>query len=152
MTMQAADLTVRKTVTVAAPLERAFEVFTDKIGTWWPFDRHSIGEDRTQTAVIEAREGGRVYEVIEGGEEAYWATVTAWEPPRRLVLSWKVNPEAPAATEVEVRFSAEGDGTLVELEHRGFERFGDTAEQASGGYRDGWDTVLGRYVEAADKD
>jgi uncharacterized protein YndB with AHSA1/START domain len=149
MTTQAADLTIRKTVTVAAPLERAFEVFTERLGTWWPFAAYSIGGERTQTAVVEGREGGRMYEVIEGGEEAYWATVTAWEPPHRLVLSWKVNPDAAAPTEIEVRFSPDGDATRVELEHRGFERLGGAAQEARGGYSEGWDLVLGRYAEAA---
>jgi uncharacterized protein YndB with AHSA1/START domain len=150
MTTQAADLTVRKTVTVAASVERAFEVFTEKIATWWPLDTHSIGQDRTQAVVVEGREGGRIYEVIEGRDEAYWATVTAWEPPRRLALSWKVNPNAAAPTEIEVRFTPEGDGTRVDLEHRGFERLGEDARDGSKSYDEGWNLVLGRYGKAAD--
>lgn len=149
MTTQAADLTVRKTVTVSASLERAFEVFTERIATWWPLDTYSLGESRTQDVVIEGREGGRVYEVIEGGEEGYWATVTAWDPPRRLALSWKVNPEAAAPTEIEVRFTPEGEGTRVDLEHRGFERLGEAAAKASEGYTEGWGKVLAHYVGAA---
>jgi uncharacterized protein YndB with AHSA1/START domain len=149
MSTQAADLIVRKTVTVAAPIERAFEVFTERIGTWWPVATHSIGREQAQTAVLEGREGGRLYEVIEGGETAPWATLTAWEPPHRLVLSWHVNPERIAPTEVEVRFTAEEGGTRVDLEHRAWERLGADATDASAGYDEGWDLVLGRYVEAA---
>ena len=148
MSTQAADLTVRKSLTVAAPQERAFEVFTERIGTWWPFDRYSIGEARTRDAVFETREGGAVYEVMDGGETAPWATVVAWEPPSRLVISWHVNPEVPA-TEVEVRFTPEGDGTRVVLEHRGWERLGERAEAAREGYEGGWDEVLRRFVERA---
>lgn len=149
MSTHAADLTVRKTVTVAASLEQAFEVFTERIAAWWPVETHSIGGDRVEAVVMEGREGGRVYEVIEGGEEAYWATVTAWEPPRRVALSWKVNPRAAAPTEIEVRFTPEGDGTRVDLEHRGFERLGEEATEASESYGGGWDLVLGRYAEGA---
>jgi uncharacterized protein YndB with AHSA1/START domain len=150
MSTQAADLTVRKSLTVAAPVERAFEVFTERIGAWWPFDPHSIGGEKTTTAVIEGRENGAVYEVMEGGGTAPWATVVSWEPPHRLVLSWHVNSEDPA-TEVEVRFSPDGDGTRVDLEHRGWEQFGDQAPEASGGYDEGWNLVLGRYVGAVPK-
>jgi uncharacterized protein YndB with AHSA1/START domain len=150
MTTQAGDLTVRKTVTEAASLERAFEVFTEKIATWWPLDTYSIGQGRTEDVVVESREGGRVYEVIAGGEEAYWATVTAWEPPRRLALSWKVNPKAAGPTEIEVRFTPEGDGTRVDLEHRGFERLGEDAREGSKSYDEGWNLVLGCYGKAAD--
>jgi uncharacterized protein YndB with AHSA1/START domain len=149
MTTQAADLTVRKTVTVAASLERAFEVFTEKIATWWPLERHSLGKSKTKDVVLEGREGGRVYEVIDGGEEGYWATVTAWEPPRRLALSWKVNPNAAAPTEIEVRFTPEGEHTRVDLVHTGFERLGEDAQEGSKSYSEGWQFILGRYSEAA---
>ena len=150
MSTHAADLVVRKSLTVAAPLERAFEVFTERIGTWWPFETFSIGEGRTRGAVFEGHEGGDVYELI-GDERASWATVLAWEPPTRVVLSWHVNPEVPA-TELEIRFAPEAEGTLVVLEHRGWERFGDRAADASGGYAQGWDLVLGHYAEGADTD
>jgi uncharacterized protein YndB with AHSA1/START domain len=149
MTTQAADLTVRKTVTVAASLERAFEVFTERIAAWWPLDTYSLGESRTQDVVLEGREGGRVYEVIAGGEEGYWATVTAWDPPNRVALSWQVNPEAAAPTEIEVRFTPAGERTRVDLEHRGFERLGEVATESSKNYGKGWQLILGRYAEAA---
>jgi len=55
MTMQTADLTVRKTVTVEAPQERAFDVFTAGFDSWWPRGHH-IGEADMAEAVIECRE------------------------------------------------------------------------------------------------
>ena len=146
MSTQAADLTIRKSLTVAAPIERAFEVFTERIGTWWPLDSHSIGGEKATSAVVEGRVGGGVYEVMDDGATAPWATVLAWEPPHRLVLSWHVNPGVPA-TEVEVRFSKEGDGTRVELEHRGWDALGEKGVGMSSGYDEGWELVLGRYVE-----
>ncbi len=146
--MNATELSVRKSITVAAPPERAFGVFTERIGEWWPLRSHSLAGERTQTAVVEGREGGRLYERSVEGEEQSWGTVTAWEPPRRLVVAWHVNPERPIATELEVRFSPEGSGTRVELEHRGFEQYADGAE-ARASYDGGWDTVLARFADAA---
>jgi uncharacterized protein YndB with AHSA1/START domain len=96
--------------------------------------------------VWEARAGGRLYEVSTSGEEADWADVLVWEPPSRFVLAWRVNPERPL-TEVEVRFTEDGDTTRVELEHRGWPE--DTARDGYDGYDKGWDVVLGRFVEAA---
>ena len=146
MSTQAADLVVRKSLTVAAPLERAFEVFTERMGAWWPFASHSIHGEEVESLVFEGREGGSVHEVARGGETAPWATVLAWEPPTRVLLSWHVNPQNPA-TEVEVTFAPEGEGTRVVLEHRGFERLGDRGEIGRGNYDEGWEYVLGRFAD-----
>ena len=145
MSTQATDLTVRKTVNVAVPLELAFEIFTDDFGTWWPLETHSIGKPSTG-AFIEGSEGGRVYERTDKGAEADWGRVLVWEPPRRLVFTWEITKPA---TEVEVRFSAADAGTRVELEHRGWERLGAEARTRREEYDPGWTFVLGRYEEAA---
>ena len=81
----------------------------------------------------------------------------AYEPPRRLLLSWQLDeeceldPDPSRASQVEVTFTPEGDGTRVELEHRGFERRGEgggqVAEAVAG--EGGWSGLLGRYAEAA---
>jgi uncharacterized protein YndB with AHSA1/START domain len=139
--MEAVDLTVRKSVIVAAPVERAWEVFTERLHSWWPLDTHSIGANRVEEIVVEGRPGGRVFERIRGGGEESWATVLVWQPPNRLVLSWEITD---CESEVELRFRPEGDGTRVELEHRGLD-----GGKASGSYDQGWTHVLGRYEQAA---
>jgi uncharacterized protein YndB with AHSA1/START domain len=133
---------VRHAVTVAVPPERAFEVFTREVATWWPLETHSISEP-PDTVVFEEREGGEVYEV-KGDERHHWAWVRDWDPPRRFALEWKVNPNA-AATDVEVTFEAHEGGTRITLVHGGFERLGDGATAGRDGYREGWAFVLGRY-------
>src|SRR3712207_8999348 len=49
----AADLTIRKSLHVAAPVERAWEVFTERLNDWWPVTTHSIAEERVETVVLE---------------------------------------------------------------------------------------------------
>jgi len=148
------DLAIRRTVTVSAPVERAFDVFTRGIETWWPLATHSIGVSRgggtPQELHLELREGGRFYEVTDG-EEHSWGSVLAYEPPRRIVLEWHVNPENPA-TEIEVTFTPEGAGTRVAVVHSGWERFDDPMGETRSSYdgENGWNTVLGLYAEAAD--
>jgi uncharacterized protein YndB with AHSA1/START domain len=146
---------IRKSVLVQAPADRAFRVFTERFGEWWPLADYSMAVDEelegisATGAVIEGRVGGRVYEVRSDGTEADWGNVLEYEPGARLVLAWKPNRLPHPPTEVEVRFTAEGDGTRVDLEHRGWELLGDRAAEARGQYDRGWPGVLDRYVSLA---
>ncbi|MGZ8793072.1 MAG: SRPBCC family protein [Gaiellaceae bacterium] len=146
MTETATIAPVAKSVHVACDPERAFRVFTREIGSWWPLDTHAIHAGEVREVVWEEHVGGEVYEISNGGERAHWATVLDWDPPSRAVIAWHVNPDAPAPTEIEVRFSAEGDGTRVDLEHHRWERLGSEAHATRGAYATGWDSVLGRYT------
>lgn len=118
----------RVTVRVAAPRELAFEVFTREIDGWW---RHGkkfrVGEPSTMA--LEPRLGGRLTETVQtprGPRVWDLGEVLAWEPPRRLLLSWRAVNFAPSdpSTEVEVLFERaighSGEGTLVTVEHRGW--------------------------------
>lgn len=149
---------VNKQVTVEASQERAFEVFVERFASWWPLDSHHIGKVDAESASIEPREGGRLYEQGVDGSECDWGRVLAYEPPSRLVIAWMLNadwefdPDLAHATEVEVRFVPEGPATTrVELEHRGFERLLDRGKEvyeAVGG-EGGWGSLLKLYAEAA---
>jgi uncharacterized protein YndB with AHSA1/START domain len=149
-TQEAQDLTVRKSVVVDCSPEFAFELFTERLHTWWPFETHKPGDDMPVSATFEPRAGGRVYHTTADGKELEWATVLVWEPPSRFVVDWHVSPGQPS-TELEVRFLPEGDGTRVELEHRGWERYGEEAAETYASYNGGWDTVLKPFVAAASR-
>ncbi len=104
--------------------EAAFEAFTERIGAWWPLPTHGMYGDRAGGVAFE---DGRLVERSVAGEECLWGEVIAWEPPERLAFSWHPGGEASDASEVEVGFVADGEGTRVVLEHRGWERFGGSA-------------------------
>ena len=137
---------VRKAITVDCAVEEAFRIFTTEAISWWPLASHSINEETVKEIVFEEREGGDVYELTVDGERGHWATVVTWEPPNRLVLEWNILKRDGLATEVEVRFLAAGEGTRVELEHRGWEAIADEAAARRQGYDTGWDQVLGAYA------
>ena len=148
---------VVKTVTVKASQQHAFKVFTAGFTTWWPSSHH-IGKADMAEAIMEQREGGRWYERGVDGSECDWGTVLAYDPPNRVVVSWHLdgawayNPDPAKASEVEVRFIAEGpDVTRVELEHRHFERHGDDWEAVARGVSSdgGWAGILRGYAEIA---
>lgn len=144
---------VTKTITVAAPQERAFRVFTEKLGTWWPKD-YSIGEADMADFILEPKAGGRWYEVGVDGVEYEVGRVLAYEPPRRVVIAWHLNhefifdPDPQHASEVEVTFVADDDRTRVELEHRAIERHGDGAQGVFAAVfgPNGWGYVLDHYI------
>jgi uncharacterized protein YndB with AHSA1/START domain len=149
-------LAVRQSVLVQAPLERAFTVFTAALGTWWPLESHHIGASPAATAVIEPRVGGRWYERAADGTECDWGHVRAWDPPRRVVLSWEIScdwrHDPGVDSEVEVRFvPVDAGSTRVELEHRGLETYGEQAEDMRRTFDSpgGWRGLLERYSAAA---
>lgn len=147
---------IHATVKVGRTPEDAFRVFTQEMGSWWPLQAFSMAEDtesgvKAESVVFEEHEGGRVYEVMSDGNEGTWATILTWDPPRRLVLAWKPNLTDHSPTELDVMFTAEGDGTRVDLEHRGWERLGALAEEARSGYGENWNDVLALFVGAAEQ-
>ena len=138
---------VRKTVTVDCAVEEAFRIFTADAMSWWPVESHSIHGADVREVVFEPDVGGEVYELAESGDHGHWATVLEWEPPNRLVLAWNILKREGDVTEVEVRFLPEGEGTRVELEHRGWENVVASGAEKRGNYDTGWDFVLGKYAE-----
>ena len=145
---------VRKSVVVNTSVEEAFRIFTDDFDSWWPRGHH-IGPLPLKRAVIERGVGGRCYGEQEDGSTCPWGTVTTWDPPHRFVFAWQITPQweyqpnLDLSSEVEVRFTPEGDQTRVELEHRNFEKHGAGGEtmRAGVGADTGWGDLLRQYAE-----
>ena len=154
MSTQIRPAPVRKTIFVDASPDHAFDTFTAGIGRWWP-KTHKIGDADLDRPVIEPCEGGRWYQIGVDESECDIGQVMVWDPPARLVLIWQLTAEfkfdPDLETEVDVRFTPEGSGTRVDLEHRYIERLGETADKlreavdAPGG----WSGLLELYAEAA---
>jgi uncharacterized protein YndB with AHSA1/START domain len=148
---------IRTSVRVRTDQARSFRLFTEEIDSWWPLETHSRAADqlegeKAERVEFEGRVGGRILEHVSDGSVLSWGDVLVWEPPSRLVLAWKPNASDRPPTELDVRFTPDGDGTVVELEHRGWERLGDAAEESRAGYVTGWEIVLDRFRDGADRE
>lgn len=139
---------VRQSVRIRRPIAAAFELFTRDIGAWWPVGTHHL-RGEVIGVVFEERLGGRIYERCRDGQTAEWGRVLAWEPPSRVVFTWQAT-HGREPTEVEVRFVAEDAAiTRVELEHRGWERLGETGAEQRTRYLNGWPGVLRLFAAAS---
>jgi uncharacterized protein YndB with AHSA1/START domain len=146
------DLSLRVAVAVSVPATAAFDAFIRRIDDWWVREFTWSGRDRVDCIGIEDRLGGMAYEIGPHGFRVDWGRIVAWEPPQRLVLAWQIapdrvpQPDPSMASEVEVHFHPDRDGTVVDLEHRYFDRYGADG----GGYlramTEGWHELLDRYA------
>jgi uncharacterized protein YndB with AHSA1/START domain len=137
---------IQKSIFVKRLPADAFRLFTAEIQAWWPLKQgFSFGRERADKIFLEPRVGGRFFERFSDGEEHEVGRVTTYDPPARVVFTWQ-QPNWNAATEVEVRFAAEGEGTRLTLEHRGFERLDEASRKVSFSYSSGWDLILARYA------
>jgi hypothetical protein len=128
-----------KSVILACDPGRAFALFTEHAGLWWPAARrHS--KDANSTIRMEA--SGRFFEQSNDGTEVELGAVRHFETARRLLLDWYpgTGPENP--TRVEVTFEAVDGGTRVTVQHSP----GPAGSVAFAGdapaYDRSWDAVL----------
>lgn len=151
------DTVVCREVVVNASIDKAFAAFTERFGDFKPPEHNLLGSPIARTT-FDAYVGGNIYDVAEDGSECRWARVLVYEPPDRVVFSWDISPywqiqgDPSHASEVEVRFIADGDRTKVELEHRNLDRHGEGWEGVREGVDNdaGWPLYLSRYAALFD--
>ena len=136
---------VKSVVLPLAPVA-AFELFTRKIGEWWPPDRRHTQDPTSQIFLLE---DGRFYERARDGREIELGYVRSWEHPSRIVLDFFIatGPEKP--TEVEITFAAKAGGTQVTEVHRPKPSSEDLWLERAPRYERSWDVVLAALSRAA---
>lgn len=138
-------------VTVRLSPQRAFDLFTRGIASWWPFRGHSCGDEDAADVAFEPRVGGAVTEIGRSGSRHCWGSITSWEPPLGFSMQWHPGQPVEHATWLEVRFVAmDAACTEVCVRHGGWESRGPQAEGVREGYREGWAVVLGCLVRRAE--
>lgn len=141
---------IRISFDVACSPVHAFEVWTARISVWWPVSHTATGDDGLEV-VFEPRVGRRIFERTAGGREVDWGEVTVWDPPDRLGYLWHLRADRADATDVEIAFRPHGEGTRVEIVHRGWERFGSIGPARRDANRGGWQSLLPHFIEEANR-
>jgi uncharacterized protein YciI len=131
---------LRREILVDADPATAFEVFTARIGRWWPLGELSV---YGAGATVEIADG-QIVERSADGSAAVWGTITRWEPPDAVAFTWHPGQLAEPASLVEVTFAAADSATLVTLVHTGWDVYADPAA-ARAEYDHGWTMVLDLY-------
>ena len=133
--------------TVTCSPEHAFDTWATRTSLWWPHG-HSVSGDPGLTVTIEPRAGGRIYERTPDGVEHEWGEVIEWEPPRLLRYLWHLRFDRADATEVEIAFAPDPEGTAVTIVHRGWERLGAKGPERRARNARGWAGLIPHYAEA----
>ena len=154
--MQAADTSVRRSIVVEAPIERAFRCSPRASAAGSRAEHNILGGGHRRDGVRAAR--GRAASTTAGSTAASAAGRACSPTSRRTescsagtsTRSGRSRPILEKASEVEVRFIAEAaDRTRVELEHRNLDRHGEGWEGARGALsgEGGWDWALEKFAQ-----
>jgi uncharacterized protein YndB with AHSA1/START domain len=128
--------------------ERAFAVYTGRIGEWWD-PRYTANPTTLESVTIEPHLGGRVYATHADLGELDWGEVTAWEPGRRLVHTFSLAQDPAHPSEVAVELAPrEGGGSVMRFAHGGWTHANVGAREK---FSD-WSVMLERFAALADSD
>jgi hypothetical protein len=137
---------IDKSVLLPLALMEAFQLFTARVGEWWPPDRRHLKDANSQLFLLES---GRFYERATDGTELDLGRVRVWESPHRLVLDFFVGTDAAHPTKVEIRFAAVPSGTQVTVHHEPTDLSADLWNQRAPIFERSWDAVLAALDGAA---
>lgn len=126
-------------LTIAAPVQRVFEVMTARSLEWSPY---TYGEERTKAVILEPFVGGRHYEDWGDGAGHLYGWVTGWDSPRFWSTRGRVSAGTIMDTEYSITDAGDGAGVVVHVskvvvgpltdeEADGIRMFGDIRPRAS---------------------
>ena len=134
-----------KTVVLKCDVDRAFALFTEHAGQWWPEDRRHTG-DASSTIRIEA--SGRFFERAIDGTEVELGVVRMFDPPYRVTLDWFPGTGPDAPTRVEIIFESVKGGTRITIKHDAGSAPPDVFLQNITAYDSSWELVLAGIMNA----
>ena len=127
------QMKIVKTIFIKAPAEHVWRYLTegDKLALW--FYRGRADMPQSGDFVLETNSYGK------DGEKMIWGEVKESEPPRRLVHGFTHQFLEGVETICAWTLTEEGGGTILTLEHSGFERLAEGAFDMASNHDKGWD-------------
>src|SRR6266852_7697443 len=80
-----------KTIEVPCSQEKAFRVFVNDMGSWWPLDKRSMSMKAGHPAKslhVEAKLGGKIVEIGHDGTEHFWGTFKTFNPHESVSMNF----------------------------------------------------------------
>ena len=137
---------LKKTMHLKVSVAQAFARFAEHFGDWWPRQSgHCVFGDASTGCLMEPGVGGRILETGEGDQTTEWGRVVLWEPPHRLSFDWYPGRTADTSQRIDLSFTADSEGTRIDLTHNDWHLLGDRADELRQSYDGGWDQVLGTF-------
>jgi uncharacterized protein YndB with AHSA1/START domain len=143
---------VRKSVTVPVAPDVAFRIYTQRPREWLPPEHTFL--PNPESVAFEPRAGGRFYERGADGTEITRGTITEWDPPGRLAVTWRIGPnwrpvfDDSRASVIVVDFAPAGlDTTEVTLTYTHLDRHGEMADVIRSAISSPGPGTLDRYAE-----
>lgn len=147
---------VSKSVTVPVPPAEAFRIYTQFPGEWLPRE-HTFLRD-PECVTMEPRAGGRFYERGADGTEVTRGTITEWDPPGRLAVTWRIGPnwqpvsDDDHASVIVVEFRPGGTGaTEMVVTYTHLDRHGEMASMIRSAIDSPGADTLQRYAEVVER-
>ena len=128
-----------KSIVLRCHPERAFALFTDHAGLWWPAERRHT---KDAASMIRMEATGRFFERSSDGSEVELGVVRLFDPARRLLVDWYPGTGRANPTQVEVSFEAVDGGTRITVRHGPGAAGADAFEGNASAYVRSWDLVL----------
>jgi uncharacterized protein YndB with AHSA1/START domain len=110
---QVQTLSIRQEISIAAPIEIAWEAVLDQMGP-----ESQMPDGKPFPFKLEAWPGGRLWRDLGNNAGHLWGHVQVIKPPKLLEIWGPMMMSYPAVNHLQYRLSAEGSGTLLQLTHR----------------------------------
>ena len=126
-------LTIVKTLFLSAPREHVwkFLVEKDKLALWFHAAKEDVVEGGDWTLLTNSHD--------KAGETMCWGRVIEFNPPEKLVHTFTHNFLQGVETTVTWTLTQVEGGTILHLEHAGFEKVAEGAFDMGQNHDKGWD-------------